>query len=175
MKQRLPMFILEEFKDLKLNQDTFKESESFLLSIPPGGFHEFRYKIQSNPNPSISIKVFSQENGDDIVIIKDHNIENYLDILTSTSLSKTFTSVGKAYARKIARLGSYSGAELFVRLESRFEMDIIVEVRLSGPPAQIDRFNVATNSHFSVPTKKLEAIKDEMKEFEDLNRFKFKF
>jgi hypothetical protein len=62
-----------------------------------------------------------------------------------------------------------------VRLESQFEQDVIVEVRLSGPPVKIDRDTVVTNDKFSVVTKKLSAIQDEMKEVEDINRFKFKF
>lgn len=62
-----------------------------------------------------------------------------------------------------------------MRLESSFEQEVIVEVRLSGPPLKIDRDTIVTNDNFTVTTKKLEAIRDEMKELEDINRFKFKF
>jgi hypothetical protein len=52
---------------------------------------------------------------------------------------------------------------------------VIVEVHLSGPPLKIDRDTIATNDKFTVATKKIQAIRDEMKEVEDENRFKFKF
>lgn len=52
---------------------------------------------------------------------------------------------------------------------------MIVEVHLSGPPLKIDHDTIATNDKFTVATKKLQAIQDEMKEVVDINRFKFKF
>lgn len=85
-------------------------------------------------------------------------MDSFVEILTATNLNGTFTSIGKAYARKLLQLGSHSGAELFVRLRNNMEKEVVLEVALSGPPVKIDRFNVATNSHFSVTAKKLEAI-----------------
>jgi hypothetical protein len=98
-----------------------------------------------------------------------------LEVFTSTNLFGTFVSVGKAYLRKFIHLGSHSGSELFVRLENKFERQVIVEVSLSGPPVHIDKFNVVKNSQFSVTAKKLEAIEGEMREVESMNRHKYKF
>jgi hypothetical protein len=50
-----------------------------------------------------------------------------------------------------------------VRLESRLYVDVIAEVRLSGPPSKIDRDNVIKNDNFTVIAKKLAAIQQEMK------------
>lgn len=121
------------------------------------------------------LELFTHEKGDDIAIIKNHDEDSYVEIFASTNLFGSFDSVGKAYARKFVHLGYHAGSELFVRLENKMSSLIVAEVSLSGPPAQIDRFNVVTNSHFSLPAKKLAAIKAEMKEVEDINRFKFKF
>jgi hypothetical protein len=78
VRQALPKFIVDEFRELHKFRETFREAESFLISIPPGGTYDFRYKIQSNSNPSMIIKLFTHENGDDIAILKQHDIEDYL-------------------------------------------------------------------------------------------------
>jgi hypothetical protein len=40
---------------------------------------------------------------------------------------------------------------------------VILEIRLSGAPTKIDRENVIKNDNFTVMTKKLAAIQQEMK------------
>jgi hypothetical protein len=66
------------------------------------------------------IKIYTQEDGDDLAIIRDHDKDAFLQVSASTNLFSTFMEMDKAYARKFVRLGSYSGSELFVRLESKF-------------------------------------------------------
>lgn len=78
VRQALPEFIVEEFKELHKFRETFREADAFLINIPPGGTYDFRYKIHSNSNPSMIIKIYTHENGDDIAILKQHDIDDYL-------------------------------------------------------------------------------------------------
>ncbi len=55
----MPRFIIDELKEVYLNRESFHEVESFLFSIPPGGTYDFKYKIQSNSNPSMMIRIFT--------------------------------------------------------------------------------------------------------------------
>lgn len=116
VRQALPTFIVEEFRELHKFRETFREAESFLISIHPGGTYDFRYKIHSNSNPSMIVKLFTHENGDDIAILKQHDIDDYLHISSSTNLLGNFDPIAKAHARKFVNFGPHSGAELFVRL-----------------------------------------------------------
>jgi hypothetical protein len=78
VREKLPSFIVEELKELYTNGESFREVESFLISIPPGGTYDFKYKIQSNSNPSMIVRIFTHENGDDVAILKQHEIDDYL-------------------------------------------------------------------------------------------------
>jgi hypothetical protein len=106
----------------------------------------------------MAVTIYTQESGDDIAYIKKHEEDNYLNISISTALFGSYNSLSKVYVKKYLQLGSFSGSELFIQLQNKFDLKVIVEVSLNGPPSRIDRFQVADNSLFSIAAKKIEAI-----------------
>lgn len=64
----------------------------------------------------MGVKIFTQENEDDIAPLREHEEDNYLEVQTCTTLYGNHASAGKVYLAKILHLGYHNGPELFVRL-----------------------------------------------------------
>lgn len=60
INSKLKPFIIEELKEYYKEKDFFKDQESFVLKLSSDESFKFRYKIQSNPNPSVAITIYTQ-------------------------------------------------------------------------------------------------------------------
>jgi hypothetical protein len=82
----------------------FQATESFYLQLASSQEHEFRWSTKTKQKElQLMVRIFTQESGDDIVIIKNPSEDSRIDLYSKSSLKEEYQILTSIYLLKVVK------------------------------------------------------------------------
>jgi hypothetical protein len=144
------------------------------LLLAPQQQNEFRWSVNTDNHFHIKIRVFTQESGDDIVIIKNPSEDSRIDAFFKIAFEEDYQPLVSVYLEKVVKVMAKEEG-VFILLSNTHSVSVIVEVSLEDEPTKIDPALLSKNEHLQVPTVKMQAMLAEMGVTESNRKWRYKW